>query len=329
MTKAKLYDLLYYLTYATDQYAVGGHLCGSLDVNGLIDNFVEVTGDKPAFIDFDLHSAPYRTPSDLGKAIADLKAFAEEGGFVTVSDHWLTPTINIKDATCRGANNSRYVLTHEQYREVMTPGTELYTNFTDELNITALFLRKLQSLGIPVIFRPLHEGNGPWFWWCVDRKQGITGQDAADLFRFVHDYYEKKWDIHNVLWEFCTAMAGEYEEMTTWFPGEEYVQILSTDWYLKEGDYMGYYEKPMTLCNKPLPYAVAEFGGDGNYPMKDHSMRESLGYIDAQLEKGGKCAFVGFYFDYPKNIDWTLPPNALTLEKFLEVKKAFESEKSK
>ena len=52
-------------------------------------------------------------------------------------------------------------------------------------------------------------------------------------------------------------------------------------------------------------------------------MRESLGYVDAQLEKGGKCAFIGFYFDYPDNIDWTLSPNALTLKDFLEIKKTF------
>lgn len=83
---------------------------------------------------------------------------------------------------------------------------------------------------------------------------------------------------------------------------------------------MGYYEKPMALCSKPLPYTIAEFGGDGNYPMSEHAISESLGYIDAQLEKGGKCAFVGFYFDYPKNIDWTLSPNALTLKDFLAVK---------
>ena len=323
MTKKELYDIVYNLTYKTDKYAVGAHLCGNLDVNRQLELFKKYTGDKPAFIDFDMHSLPYKTPSDVAKAAAQLKAFTEEGGFVTLTNHWVVPTVNIKDATCQGANNCRYTLTHEQYREVMTPGTGLYTNFTDELNGTAVFMKKLETLGIPVIYRPLHEGNGAWFWWGVHKDLGVIGKDVADLFRFVHDYYENKCGIHNILWEFNTAMAGTYEEMATWFPGEDYVQIMSTDWYLKEGDYMGYYEKPMALCSKPLPYTIAEFGGDGNYPMGEHPMRESLGYVDAQLEKGGKCAFIGFYFDYPDNIDWTLSPNALTLKDFLEIKKTF------
>ena len=71
MTKTELYDIVYDLTYKTDKYAVGGHLCGSLDVNGLIERFAEVTGDKPAFIDYDMHSLPYMPPSEVGKAIAE------------------------------------------------------------------------------------------------------------------------------------------------------------------------------------------------------------------------------------------------------------------
>ena len=31
----------------------------------------------------------------------------------------------------------------------MTPGTGLYTNFIDELNGTAVFMKKLETLGIP------------------------------------------------------------------------------------------------------------------------------------------------------------------------------------
>lgn len=34
MNKQELYNLIYNLTFKTEKYAVGFHLCGNLDVNG-------------------------------------------------------------------------------------------------------------------------------------------------------------------------------------------------------------------------------------------------------------------------------------------------------
>ncbi len=54
------------------------------------------------------------------------------------------------------------------------PGGDLHPVYTAYLDIVADFLLRMQRRGIPVLFRPLHEHNGDWFWW------GAAGTDGAD-----------------------------------------------------------------------------------------------------------------------------------------------------
>ncbi len=314
MNKTELYNLIKNLTFKTDNYAVGTHLCGSLDVARAIERFKTATGKTPAFLDFDMHSLPFLTPSDVAKAIDELCKFAQKGGFIALTAHWLTPQINIKDAVMRGANNSRYNLTKAEFLQIFEDGTELNTNFKDELDIDALFIKKFEKSGVPVIMRPLHEINGGWFWWQMYLKNGITGKDASDLFKFVHDYFENEWNLKNILWEFNPSLMFAKEDAAKCYPGNDYVDILSLDWYLKEGNYTEFYNELQNAAGKDMPFAVAEFGGDGNYHMDQFSLRETQDHLERHFKNGARCAFLGFYYDFPKNIDRTLSDYSVTLE---------------
>lgn len=314
MNKQQLYNLINNLTFKTDNYAVGFHLCGSLEVNKGIEKFKLSIGREPAFIDFDMHSLPFCTASDIGKAINELYEFTKRGGFIALTAHWLTPKVNIKDATCKGANNCRFQFTREEFIQVYTNGTELNSNFNDELDLEAMFIRKLEKLGVPVIFRPCHEINGGWFWWHKFNEHGITGQDAADLFRYVHDYFEIEWNLKNILWEFNPSLMFEKEEAVKCYPGNDYTDILSLDWYLKEGDYTAFYNEMQKATGKNMPFAVAEFGGDGNYHMEEFSLRETQDHLERNFKNGARSAYLGFYFDFPQNIDKTLSDYSVTLE---------------
>ena len=52
---------------------------------------------------------------------------------------------------------------HVLHRAV--PGGDLHPVYTAYLDMVADFLLRMQRRGIPVLFRPLHEHNGDWFWW--------------------------------------------------------------------------------------------------------------------------------------------------------------------
>lgn len=313
MKKDELYNLIENLNLKTDKYAVGIHLYGSLKVDEAIELFKERTGKYPAFVDFDMHSLPFVDPFEIDTAIKQLVEFSRKGGFVTLTDHWLTPTVNYRNATCKGANNSFHFLTREQYYAVITEGTELNKNFTDELHIAAGFIKKLEKQNVPVIFRPLHEGNGEWFWWSINNANSILGEDVAALFKYVHNFFVNKQGINNILWQFNTAMAGSKTDFVTWYPGDEYVDLISTDWYLPVGDLTNCFHVMEKLGSKK-PFAVSEFGGDGNYPMENYKLTDSQHLLEAHIDNGCKVSYLGFYFDMPSGQDWSLSSYSITLE---------------
>lgn len=311
--KSDLYRLMEYLTFHTEHYVVGTHLYGSLKVGDRVRDFESHTGRKPGYLDFDMCGLAFSSLEEKQSAVSELTDFVKSGGFVAITHHGLVPTINIANARPNGANNSRYVLTREQFYEIMTEGTTLNRNFICELQIQAEFLQMLRSNGIPVIFRPMHEGNADWFWWGIHKEPPVSGEDVAVLYRYVVRYFTDTCGLDNIIWQFCPALNACQSELCDWYPGDRYVDMLSVDWYLPEHDYQYYYETMSAQCGKK-PFAVSEYGGDGNYNASVYPLAETLSRVQAFLDKGAKMAYVGFYFGMTPDQDCTLPPHAITLE---------------
>jgi len=82
----------------------------------------------------------------------------------------------------------------------------------------------LQNIEFPVVFRPLHEMNGKWFWWHTD--------DAAafkTLWKMLVDYFRSK-DVHNVIYCWAPNYA-QNEDYFRYYPGDDYVDVLGLDAY--------------------------------------------------------------------------------------------------
>ena len=74
--------------------------------------------------------------------------------------------------------------------------------------------------GIPIIWRPLHEGSGRWFWW------GSDGAEAyKQLYRYMFHHFQQR-GIHNLLWVWTSEIGDD-----DWYPGDEYVDIVARDGY--------------------------------------------------------------------------------------------------
>jgi len=84
-------------------------------------------------------------------------------------------------------------------------------------------LKLLQDEGIPVLFRPLHEASGGWFWWG-----SRSGADYVTLWKYVYEYITGA-GVHNLLWVWTSCLDD-----SDWYPGDAYVDFIAYDWYPQE-----------------------------------------------------------------------------------------------
>jgi len=80
-------------------------------------------------------------------------------------------------------------------------------------------LGRLQDAGIPVLWRPIHEASGGWFWW------GAAGADAYKAFwKYLYHEFTETYGLNNLIWVWNGGAAD-------WYPGDAYVDIIGDDIY--------------------------------------------------------------------------------------------------
>ena len=79
---------------------------------------------------------------------------------------------------------------------------------------------------------------------------------AAKLFRMQYEYFVGECGLHNLIWVWNCPLAEGY-------PGDDVVDILSSDHYVEKGtktDYRAEYERLKALTRAKKPVALAEIG---------------------------------------------------------------------
>ena len=80
-------------------------------------------------------------------------------------------------------------------------------------------MNSLQEADIPVLWRPIHEASGGWFWW------GARGsKNYIELYKILYDRLVNYHKLNNLIWVWNAQDAK-------WYPGDEYVDVLSFDTY--------------------------------------------------------------------------------------------------
>lgn len=174
-----------------------------------------LTGSYPAVYGFDVFmSSAYMVPA--------IKAAFERGGVITVSWH----------ASNFVTGGSFYDTSGSVVSKIL-PGGSHHENFTVVLDDIAANLGNLEHLGesIPIIFRPWHEYNGDWFWWC---QPYCSTDEFKQLYRFTVEYLRNVKGVHNFLYAISPNQplipytANMYLER---YPGDDVVDILALDAY--------------------------------------------------------------------------------------------------
>lgn len=112
------------------------------------------------------------------------------------------------------------------------PGGSHHEAFKIQLNKVADFFKSLKTddgQQIPFIFRPWHEMDGDWFWW--GSKQ-CTPEEFKALFKFTIAYLRDSKGINSMMCAYSPDNRwNTAEEYYSWYPGDEYVEIMGMDNY--------------------------------------------------------------------------------------------------
>lgn len=239
--------------------------------------FKETTGEMPAIMGIDLacYGLDLTLKDDLylSSYICDIVEYVSGGGIITASAHWENPsqTGEIRVRGRFGTEDTREAY-EKAFTDLITEGTEYNEFFKKELEVNARFFKALEENGVSIIWRPLHEANGNWFWYCIG--QNDTYLDAkyyVDMWHYIYNYFENECELTNLYWNFSPNYSENVSDSPTTrmsttylYPGDEYCDMVGVDWY-SNGNLeisIGYnYLNLVDLSRKPG--AINEFGPNG------------------------------------------------------------------
>jgi hypothetical protein len=144
-------------------------------------------------------------------------------------------------------------LTEEQWQELIASDSPLHRRWEKYMDTAAVYLRQLQDAGIPVLWRPMHENNGAFFWW--GGHPGPYG--TAMLFRELYNRMTYVHRLNNLVWVWNQNGPAPGGEFYDYFPGAAYCDVVSYDNYRAlEGRY---YSEILTIADGK-PIGLGELG---------------------------------------------------------------------
>lgn len=199
------------------------------------------TGKDVAFTCYDFIHLPesgqnWIDYSDITPATQQWNA----NGLVGYMWHWRVPTdekayndkdFNRYDSSIKPENGGSG--TNFDIERALQEGTWENKVIMEDIDKVATYLKQLETAGIPVIWRPLHEAagsykyDGAWFWW------GAKGGEATkSLWKLMYDRLVKHHGINNLIWVWTAQCEeGFHDRMAADYPGNEYVDVIGVDVY--------------------------------------------------------------------------------------------------
>ncbi len=144
-----------------------------------------------------------------------VESWWQNNGLVAAMWHWNVPRNKDSDAFAFYTKDTNFDVT-----KATISGTYEYEIVMADFIKIANYLKLLKDKNIPVIWRPLHEGAGGWFWW------GSKGAKAyKNLWIMMFEFFKDK-ELNNLIWVWTSQMGDN-----DWYPGDEYVDIIGRDAY--------------------------------------------------------------------------------------------------
>ncbi len=185
----------------------------------------KATGKYPALLGLDMiEYSPSRVENGSNATATDLAIeYWDRGGIVTFCWHWNAPS---KYITGKWYSAFYKEHTNIDLAAIMNGADQAgYDLLMQDIDAIAVQLQRLEDAGVPILWRPLHEASGGWFWW------GASGPEAyKKLYILLYDRLVNEYGLDNLIW----VWNGQDKD---WYPGDEYVDIIGEDIYPGEKVY--------------------------------------------------------------------------------------------
>lgn len=197
----------------------------------------------------------------------DAKTWYQKNGIPTMMWHWRDPSRTTEEFytknTTDHTNGTIFDIT-----KINDPNSAEYKAMLSDIDFIAGKLKILRDANVPVIWRPLHEAAGGWFWW------GAKGGAACKkLYQVMYDRMVHYHGLNNLIW----VWTYEPKEDGTWYPGDTIVDIVGRDIY-KDGDHTSQiieFSSLNTRYNKKKMITLSECG---SFPDIDNVVSDGAGW---------------------------------------------------
>lgn len=185
------------------------------EINWLKSN----TGKEPAIVGLDfMHSGRNYSWYDDKEPIKDAAAYWKRNGIPVFVWHWRDPSRTTEEFYTKGTNFD--------ISKINDPESAEYKAMLKDIDYVSEMFKELQLQNVPIIWRPLHEAAGGWFWW------GAKGAaPCKKLYQVMYDRMVNHHKLNNLIWVWTREPNDD-----AWYPGDLYVDLVGRDVY-KQGDH--------------------------------------------------------------------------------------------
>jgi mannan endo-1,4-beta-mannosidase len=177
----------------------------------------EKTGKKPALLGLDFmdHTGATNGWMNNPDVVKDAITWKNNRGIVALCWHWRDPSLKTSAFYTKD--------TKFDPRKIFEPQSAEYAAMMRDMDIVAGYLKELQAAGVPVLWRPLHEASGGWFWW------GAQGPEACKkIWQIMFDKFTNEHHLNNLIWVWTSEANSN---TLIWYPGDDCVDIIGLDTY--------------------------------------------------------------------------------------------------
>lgn len=299
-------ELMTFLTDNYGEYTITGQYASN-EKNEELELIYQTTGKYPAI----RFSAMHTSGTSFDSTFKDIDACADwhrKGGIVGLMWYWEAPSkkpsVYAKDTDFKLSDavtdTELAMLTQEEIRGLYGEGkiSEQCYGIMLDIDNMAGQLMSLKNKGVPVLWRPLHESYGDWFWW------GASGVDAYKwLWNLMYKRYTEYFELDNLIWVWNGQSESTLVDKNTF-------DIASLDIYMQpDRDYGSRYEQFLALQKI--------VGKDKLIALSECSVVPD---IDASFRDNAVWSFFGLWYGkYLRNEDGEFSETYISRDDFIHV----------